>query len=88
MLLLYNNYDYSNPHLPHIDRVLELARCGARACEECAAVAVRIGVEQCNGLVERIDLEHLEADQFGSGLWGDAQVWWGDAQVWWGYVQV
>ena len=39
-------------HLPHVHLVRELACGGARACEDCGAVAVRVGVDEGDRLVE------------------------------------
>ena len=47
-------------HLPHVHLVRELACGGARACEDCGAVAVRVGVDEGDGLVEAVGVEHLQ----------------------------
>ena len=38
-----------------VDLILELARSSAVVSENCGAVAIRVGIDQFNGLVEGID---------------------------------
>ena len=45
--------------LPHVDLVRELACCRAGASEESSAVAVGVSVDQSDGLVESVGVQHL-----------------------------
>ena len=55
-----HRHGHVDAHLAHVDLFLELARCAARLGKDGRAVAVGVGVDELDGLIQRGRLDHAQ----------------------------